>query len=822
MKRNSVLNVLLLVIFSFMVATAASSGTQSGAILIRGEKIYTVTQGVIENGEILVRDGRIQEVGKSVTAPPDAQVFEAVSVIPGMIDAHTHMALRRSGRGRIPGPVTSEWKAVENLNLDDPMIQVALSGGVTSLITRSGSGIISSGQAVALKMKAVPDESMILKPYVDLKMAVRPLIRLRPGQTPQSVMGWYATASEYFRRAKVYLEQQEDYRAGRTSEMPTFDARLEALVAVLRGDVMVHAHSHYPSEIMMVMDLARQFGFIDHLALGHASESYPIAEVLAETNIIPVVGPAMIARFYGDTSSHNVVKELMDAGVSASIQTDKSREQFKDFREYGSFHIRHGLGEEQALQALTINGAKAMGLADRVGSIEAGKDADLVLLDGHPFDLTADRVERVFVDGVLEYERKEILQPDEPTPVGPFRPIKSNVKDTDTTFAITNAHIFTVSHGEIRDGTIVVENGTFIAVQAGGPVPDGMPVMDIGGRVVLPGWITARAFPNTWIGDIKWQVQNNEITEPIVPEMNARYAIDPWYPSFPEIRAVGLTAQNITPGFANLIGGSGVVIKTAGMDRGKMVRREPSSMVFSLTMETVRSWAGDAQIPVTLEAASRMIRQALDGAREYSQGTAEREYNQRFEALLPVLRREVPAIIHAKRTDEIREAMKIARDYDLRLIISGAVQAHMLADELAGQNVGVILGDTASNLENIRGGGEGYSVQAPAILISAGVKVSLFGPGGSRRGMPTGRLGGEPALNAAWAFRNGVPEQDALKMLTLNAAEMFDMDDRIGSIDVGKDADFMILEGHPFDYRVLPQSVYIDGKLVSKGEGQDD
>jgi hypothetical protein len=161
--------------------------------------------------------------------------------------------------------------------------------------------------------------------------------------------------------------------------------------------------------------------------------------------------------------------------------------------------------------------------------------------------------------------------------------------------------------------------------------------------------------------------------------------------------------------------------------------------------------------------------------------------------------------------------MKIASDYELRLIVSGAVEAHRLADDLARADVGVILGDSASGLESIRGGGDGYRIEAPAILSRKGVKVAFFGPSGSRRGMPTGRLGGEPALNAAWAFRNGASEEDALRMTTLNAAEMLGIDDRLGSIDVGKDADFMILEGHPFDYRVLPLMVFIDGELIHQG-----
>ena len=798
---------------AFGTVVAVSATVQSQAIVVKAEKIYTVTNGTLMEGEILVQDGKIREVGKSVSRPPGFKQYEAQVVIPGMIDAHSHIALDRSGRSSIPGPVTAEWKAVENLNLDDPMIQVALSGGVTSVITRSGSGIISSGQSVALKMKSTPGQGMIFKPYVDLKMAVRPLINLRPGETPQTVMGWYATADEYFRRAEAYIKEQEDYESGLLQGAPAIDERLEAFAAVIRGEVMVHAHSHYPSEIMMVMRLARKYGFIDRLALGHAEEIFPIIELVKETKIVPVIGPMMIVQYFGDDRPRNLLEDLLDAGISASIQTDMSAQHFKDFREYGAFLARHGLTDLQALEVMTINGAKAMMLDDRVGSIEEGKDADLVLLDGHFLDLTADRVERVFVDGVLEYERPEELQVDRPRTVGPFGSVRGNITSEDDVFAITNAHLFTVSNGEIGNGTILVERGKFKEVGTIEKLPDGIPVLDVGGRVILPGWILARAFPNDWIGDLKWQVQNDEITEPAVPEMNAIYAVDPWFPSYKVNLEIGVTSINVTPGTQNFIGGSGVVIKPVGLDLEKMAVKEPSSLVFSLTSQTSRFWNQTSEIPATLVAASKLIRNSLKNARDYAENKKPSDYNQRLEAMMPVIQRKVPAIFQANTVDEIREAMKIAEDFNLNLVVAGGVETHKIAEELAAADVGVILGNSGAASSEIRGGGAGWSIEGPAVLSRAGVKVAFFGPGGSRRASPIGRLGGEPALNAAWAFRNGTTEVEALKMGTLNAAEILGLGDQLGSIESGKQADFMVLEGHPFQYNVLPVMVFVDGRL---------
>jgi imidazolonepropionase-like amidohydrolase len=789
---------------------------QARAIVIHADRLYTVTNGTLEHASVVLQGGKITAVGTNVAVPAGAEEHHAAVVMPGMIDAHTHMSLRRIRSGAA-GPVTAEWKAVDNLVTDDPIIPIAMSGGLTTVITRPGSSIVSSGQAVAMKLRGPGKGPRIVKPYVDLKMAIRPLIDLRPGESPATVMGWYAIASDYFKRAQDYVAAQKAFAAGGRPEAPVRDERLEAFAAVLRGEVMVHVHSHYPSEITTVLDLAREFGFLHQLAFGHASESYPIAAEIARATdgkAVAVIGPVFIVKFHGDERPHNIIKELIDAGVPASVQTDKGDEQLRSFREYGSMLIRHGLSEQHALEALTINGARAMMLADTVGSIEVGKDGDLVLLDGPPFDLQSDRIEKVFVDGVQEYSRTASLQTAVPTVVGPFTRSRSVPGPDDRRYALTNATLFTVSHGVIRNGTLLVDDGRIAGVGPDVAVPAGMRRFDLGGRVIMPGWVTGRAFANEWVGDLKYQVQNDEVIEPVMPEIRARFAIDPWFPSFEVLREIGITSQNITPGNVNLAGGSGAFLKTRGMDRNVMLRKEPTCLVLSLSQGSLAYWGRNTQVPVTLASADAMLRGSLQAAQRYRDQGASRTYSQRMEAWLPALAGEIPVVVHADSVIEIETAMRLAADFKLRLIVSGGREAHKVAAALAAAHAGVILGDGASDLEAIRGASRGFSEESAAILQRAGVTVSFFGASGSRRGMTTGRLGGEPALNAAWVFRNGVPEEQALRMFTLNAAAMFGLSDRVGSLDAGKDADFVVLEGHPFDYRVLPVLVAIDGQVV--------
>ena len=288
-------------------------------------------------------------------------------------------------------------------------------------------------------------------------------------------------------------------------------------------------------------------------------------------------------------------------------------------------------------------------------------------------------------------------------------------------------------------------------------------------------------------------------------------------PGWKIMRELGLTTYLVTPGNANVIGGKGVVIRGMGDSYTAMVRDpEPQAMVFGLG-ETARQRWGNERFEgggiIT------MLREALDRAKAYHERRTRGEAGPRdpkSEALIPVLEKKQLAIFAVDREADIRAAIKIADDYDLRIAISGGIEALKVVDDLKRRSIPVILGLSGSGwtaFEGIRGG-PGFDEQRPAKLARAGITVAMFGPGGHRGNLPIGRIGGEPALNAAWCFKNGMSEADALKMITLNGAEVIGFGDRLGSLETGKLADVVIWNGHPLTYRGMPDMVLIDGRVV--------
>jgi len=792
---------------------------QAQQILIQAKRIYTAgPAGVIENGQVLIEGTKIKAVGTNVSVNPGATVYTAETVMPGLIDTHAHVALQRGGGGgtRVERSASSaEHSTLTQFNPRDPALRSIVEGGMTTVVTRGGGGgQVFRGQALAVKLKNAPLDQMILKEYADMKMYVRTGI----GGSFLTLPGWRAVARAEMIRGQEYMQRWADYDKGLLKDPPERDPRLEAYAVLLRRESPIHVHTNYAAEILMVLDFAKEFNL--RLSLGHGNYAYRVGREIKDAGVVPVVGPTFIVQSYDEDTWHNGPAELAAAGVDVALQMDMSAHHNKVYLEVGSLLIRHGMREEDAIRALTINGAKAIMMEDRIGSLEPGKDADVVLLDGHPFELQT-YVTHTFIDGTLEFELKQKPQTASLTPVSPARPVASSATPASSRIAIVNGTVFPISAGVIRNGTVLIEDGKIAKVGSGIAAPAGYDVIDAAGRAVMPGMVAARAYPVfvwvPWWGNTAGTDLSNETTDPITADADARFNLDPAMPGWKIMRELGLTTYLVTPGNANVIGGKGVVIRGIGESYQEMVRDpEPKAMVFSIGDTARQQWGDDR-----FEAGGivTMLRETLDRAKAYQGRIARGERPARdvkSEALIPVLEQRQLAIFAVDREADIRTAIRLADEYKLRIAISGGIDALKVADELKARDIPVILGLSGSGwtaFEGIRGG-QGFDEQRPAKLARAGIKVAMFGPGGHRGNLPHGRIGGEPILNAAWCFKNGMSEADALRMVTLNGAEVIGFGDRLGSLDAGKIADVVIWNGHPLTYRALPNTVLIDGRVV--------
>jgi imidazolonepropionase-like amidohydrolase len=303
----------------------------------------------------------------------------------------------------------------------------------------------------------------------------------------------------------------------------------------------------------------------------------------------------------------------------------------------------------------------------------------------------------------------------------------------------------------------------------------------------------------------------------VTPEMEARQAIEPQAPLFAYARQLGITAVLVTPGNSNVIGGQGAAVKTVGDVVDKMVIKDKAAMVFGFGVSAKR----DGQSPMTRMGLAALLRDTLVKAQEYRAAKERYEKDKKgtepardlaMEALLPVLRGEMPVMVHAEREDDIRTALRIADEFKLRIILDGATDAHRLAADLAKRGIPVIL-------ENqFRGAGDiedrGFDPAAAAILSKAGVRLAFRADEGSRWTPAAGEAGGDLLETAAFAVKNGLDEDVALRAVTIEAARIAGIDARTGSLEAGKDADILILRGHPLKTKSVPEAVFIAGKVV--------
>ncbi|HHW19227.1 MAG TPA: amidohydrolase [Firmicutes bacterium] len=385
-------------------------------------KVHTVTSGVIENGVILVEDGKIKAVGKDLKVPEGAEVIDATGkvVTPGLIDAHSHLAVfgepsvfANADGNEMSDPVTPQLRGMDSLNPQDPAIPDVLSGGVTTVYTGPGSANVIGGTGFAMKLRGRTAEEMIIPGTEGMKMALGENPKRVYGEmqkkAPRTRMANAAILREALVKAQNYMNKVEKARAkestGENAGYPDRDLKMEALVKVLKREMKARIHAHRADDIMTAIRIAEEFNL--DFVIEHATEGYLIADILAKKKVPCTVGPLLMSRSKMELVNVTLKNPgiLARAGVKIAIQCDTTTNT-RWLGLHAGLAVREGMPEDEAMRAITINAAEILGIADRVGSLEAGKDADIVIWSGHPFcSLTV--AEKVFIEGRVVYERKD-------------------------------------------------------------------------------------------------------------------------------------------------------------------------------------------------------------------------------------------------------------------------------------------------------------------------------------------------------------------------------------------------------------------------------
>jgi len=393
------------------------SATHSGhnELVIKNATLLTTTHGRIEHGSVYVKDGKIMAFGTNVNAPASATVIDAEGkyVTPGIIDPHSHMALD-DDVNEATNPVVPQMMMKDAFNYTDKAIYRALAGGVTSSLLLHGSADMIGGQAVVIKTKYGLDRDQMLFPGAPQS------IKFASGENPKRVfgekkqlpstrMGNFEVMRDAFTQAKDYQRQWAEYdeklkRGDKNATMPKKDLKLEALSQVLQGKMLVQIHCYRADEFLTEIAIANEFGYKIR-AFHHALEAYKVPEALAKNGI----AIATFADWWGykyeawDAIPWNALM-AMRAGVRVAIKSD-SDDHMRRLNQEAAKTMRYGgATEDEAMEMLTINPAWIIGVDDKTGSIDTGKDADLVLWTGYPLSTTG-VPERVWIDGDLYFDR---------------------------------------------------------------------------------------------------------------------------------------------------------------------------------------------------------------------------------------------------------------------------------------------------------------------------------------------------------------------------------------------------------------------------------
>jgi len=797
---------------------------ESPVVVVKAGTIVPVTSAPIKGGIVIIRGGKIEAVGKDLKVPEGAEVIDATDkvVIPGLIDAFTTLAERSRDDEE---SVTPDILAKDAFDFYGKYRRL-LAGGVTTVYVSPGQRRLISGVGAVVKLAGDSIDKRCLKDSSALRVTLgefpknppaifkppippdpcHPLLPVEK-QLPTTRMAEMALLRKVFTDAQWAAKQKEI----------EIDSKIQALLPVLKRKLPVRVNCHTAQDIRNAIRFAETFKL--KLIIEGATEAYEVInEIKSSKSPVVVTGVFEPGRQYlkdyttdialGRVNPANPAL-LAKAGVKFAIASPTD-ETIPDLPFIAGYAVRRGLSPEEALKAITITPAEILGLAGRIGSIEEGKDADLVILTGDPLDVSS-IVDRTLIDGKVVYARPEMERKKEET-------------EQASITAIRAGKILTASRGQINDGLILIENGKITYIGGSKEVPKQATVIDAAKSVVMPGLVDIHS--HLGLHFESEPVKMNPSAPTSGPDsgnmrlVSIANAIRPNDEVFQEVLRSGVTSVLLAPQTRGFISGNAALIKLAGDNTKEIVIKEYAAVKFSMLGDRARMariWDARDQLKSAKEYAEKW----QDYEQKYGEYERRRQYEQdkepkerqeikeparpgrdtNLELLRGLFKRQMPALVHANRADEIRTTLKVFKDEcNLDVIILGGDDGFRVTDELRKYDVGVAIGPEIIRYE------KGRPINNADLLTREKLCVAFH----------TSATSGTQYLpmNAAYAVRYGMDEEEAFRAITIYPAKMLHVDDRIGSIEQGKDADLVILSGGPFDFQSRVEKVIVNGKVV--------
>ena len=888
MKNNVVGRIIVVACLALAALGRPLAQTRAAdtAVAIRGATILTATKGTIQNGTIVLRAGKIAALGTNVSIPSGADIVDAGGkfVSPGIIDCHSHIAADSINEG---GTTVSSMTGIEDVfDPTDVDIYRDLAGGLTvaNVLHGSANPIGGKNQVIKLRWGKPRAEDFVFEgamPGIKFALGENPKRRGggagapagTPVRYPGTRMGVEYVIRDAFTRAKAYQSEWKEYdrrkKAGEDVMSPRRDLQLDPLVEILEGKRLVHAHSYRADEILMLLRVADEFGF-KIATLQHVLEGYKVAKEIAAHG----AGASTFADWWGykieaiDAIPYNAAL-MTRKGVVASINSDDA-ELARHLNTEAAKSIKWGgLNDDEALALVTINPAKQLRIDNRVGTLEVGKDADVVIWNHHPLSTYA-TVDRVYIDGQKYYDRNddekrltelmkekealvnaergerrtptttETAAPREAGPGGPSdsdglnsssargEPVEPRGQSSAPTrartatrgvVAITNAKIFPITKPAVDRGTIVVRDGIIEAVGANVTVPAGAQVIDAAGADVYPGFINALTTMGLEDPGAGGFTDANEILD-FNPQLRAQVAFHNDSESIPVARSNGLTTIVATPG-GGLLGGQAAVMNLDGFTWEESTVAPSVGVAFQFPRIGGGGRGGGGgggrgggaqdrtydDLKKERDAQLDQVARLLDDARAYAKAAGpNRRRDLVLESLGPIVDKRQPLITRVGTERDIRDAIAFAERANVRIVIAApGAEAAMVAPLLKEKNVPVIVLQVLT-LPTRPDLPHQASYSAASELAKAGVKFAFAVPSDTNaRQLP---------YHAAQSVGWGLSRDEALKALTINAAEIFGVDALVGSIEPGKIANLVVAKGDPLEVRTTLTHVVIAGRDI--------